>query len=451
MKKFIAGAAAALLVTAGLTLATASAATATTPPDQCVPSDAWTETIDHPAVGEPTITIDNPDYEPAVEEVTDTIEHPAEYETVHHEAEYIHHDAVFKTEWKYTKHGGYGFIWVDNDEFKYIKADGTGTNNKPWLGWYYERTQHTREVEVTPAWDELVKEAWDEQVLVKEAWTETIVVVEGKPAVGEPTIVVDNPDYQPAWTETIEHEAVTCPPAPAAPHADIVTACGSADVTLANEIEEGLTASFVINVDGDFYGAYAVEAGAEPVSVSLTFPEDSGDHTVEVFQAGTSEWALIAEATVESDCEYNIPPKPEVPEPVTTTTYSEWTGGQPDCDTPVVTQTRTRTETTTTVDFVWNAETKEWERTEASSSATFTEERTVTFEGECPTPTPTPDPEPSEDPEPSPEPTDTPEPTPSGDRLAVTGGTVAWTAGAVGAALLALGGTLVAVRRRRVA
>lgn len=168
--------------------------------------------------------------------------------------------------------------------------------------------------------------------------------------------------------------------------------------------------------------------------------------------------------------DYERPAKPEVPEPTVETTYTEWEGGEPDCDTPTVTQTRTRTETTTTVDYVWNEQTGEWDRVEASSSATFPEERTVTFEGTCPTPTPTPtpDPEPTPEPTPDPEPTPTPEPTvdptpsptptpvtpvPSGDdseRLPVTGGDVvgAWTAGALGAALLALG-TVLTLRKRR--
>lgn len=153
------------------------------------PGEGWTQIAERwvvdveaqPAQGTPTIVIPNPDYVPGW---TETIEHPAEYVTVHHEAEY-------KTLWKYTKHGGHGFIWVDNDDYKYI-VDGVGTNDKPeWWEFktFYERTQHTKQ--------ELVKEAYDEQVLVKDAWTETIE----HPAQGEETIEVTNPDYVPAVEE----------------------------------------------------------------------------------------------------------------------------------------------------------------------------------------------------------------------------------------------------------
>lgn len=114
-----------------------------------------------PEQGTPTIVIPNPDYVPGW---TETIEHPAEYKTL----------------WKYTKHGGHGFIWVDNDTWKYIDSDGNGSDKKPGKGvTYYERTQHTK------------------QEKVKNAWTETIE----HPAQGEETIEVTNPDYVPAVEE----------------------------------------------------------------------------------------------------------------------------------------------------------------------------------------------------------------------------------------------------------
>jgi hypothetical protein len=50
----------------------------------CVPTDAWTETI--PAQGEPAITVENPDYVPEIAEVTREVEHPAETKQVCHEA-----------------------------------------------------------------------------------------------------------------------------------------------------------------------------------------------------------------------------------------------------------------------------------------------------------------------------------------------------------------------------
>ncbi len=64
--------------------------------EECVPQDAWTEVIEHPAVGEPTILIDNPDYipadgyEPAVGEPQIEVENPdyvpASTENVDHPA-----------------------------------------------------------------------------------------------------------------------------------------------------------------------------------------------------------------------------------------------------------------------------------------------------------------------------------------------------------------------------
>lgn len=120
---------------------------------------------------------------------------------------------------------------------------------------------------------------------------------------------------------THEDTATVCPPVevPANPVAQIEAVCGVADITLTNPQNEGeanQTASFIVEVDGEFSNAYAVVANGSE-SVHLTFPEDSGDHTVEVFQAGTSEWKSIAEATVESDCAVVVPPteepKPEEP------------------------------------------------------------------------------------------------------------------------------------------
>lgn len=93
-------------------------------------------------------------------------------------------------------------------------------------------------------------------------------------------------------------------PTPANPKAEITAVCGAADITLTNPVVKDwaqITASYIVNVDGKFYGAYAVAAG-ESKTVELSFDEDSGDRKVEVFQAGTSEYKLIASETVETDC-----------------------------------------------------------------------------------------------------------------------------------------------------
>jgi LPXTG-motif cell wall-anchored protein len=138
-----------------------------------------------------------------------------------------------------------------------------------------------------------------------------------------------------------EDTATVCPPVevPANPKADITKVCGAADITLTNPQKDGeanKTASFVVNVDGTFYGAYAVEPNKSE-TVKLTFPEDSGDHKVEVFQSGTSEWKRIAKATVESDC---IPPQPE-----DKIVFSEWVDGEYECTATEVPQTRTKSVT----------------------------------------------------------------------------------------------------------
>lgn len=67
-------------------------------------------------------------------------------------------EEVSHTEWKYSKHGGEGFVWLNNDTFKYVDKDGNGYD-KWWevpLHKYpfYERTQNTRvviDVEAKPA------------------------------------------------------------------------------------------------------------------------------------------------------------------------------------------------------------------------------------------------------------------------------------------------------------
>lgn len=123
------------------------------------------------------------------------------------------------------------------------------------------------------------------------------------------------------------------------PQAVIVSTCGAATATLTNPGSEGVvtqTASFIIEVDGEFYGAYAVEQDGS-LDVPFTFAEDSGDHIIQVFQAGISEWAKIAEAQVESDCVTPEPtPTPEEPTetpvpvtPATTAANLAQTGANP--------------------------------------------------------------------------------------------------------------------------
>lgn len=179
---------------------------------ECVPADAYTEHIEHPAVGEPTIEVPNPDYVPAVEEVTEVVHHEAEF--AYHDAVVVEHPAVTETQWKYTRHGGPGFLWLSNNAHKYVDGSGNPANWKDWLFFpVYERTSHTQEVTISEAWTETISEAWTETV--SEAWDETVVVTEAQPAQGEPTIIIDNPDYVAAWIEDVQHEAVVCDTPPA--------------------------------------------------------------------------------------------------------------------------------------------------------------------------------------------------------------------------------------------
>lgn len=98
-----------------------------------------------------------------------------------------------------------------------------------------------------------------------------------------------------------------CPPPPAAanPAATIDQTCGAANVTVTNDLgdaEQRLTASVVIYVDGNFDQALAV-LGGQTGTASFTFPEDSGEHSVEVRTGPAFGDVLLAEAGgIESDC-----------------------------------------------------------------------------------------------------------------------------------------------------
>lgn len=188
----------------------------------CTPEEETVTTIQHPAIGEPTVTVANPDYVPAVPGFYSTVNNPeyvAEvpaYETiVHHEAVVVDHPAIVHTEWKYVKHGGPGEIWSTSNDFKYIKANGEGSNSKPHHGVYYERTSKTQVIVEQEAYTEVISPAWDEVVVIPaipaigeptiEVWIESV------DAIGDSHISVENPDYVPAWTEEVIVEAVECP------------------------------------------------------------------------------------------------------------------------------------------------------------------------------------------------------------------------------------------------
>lgn len=177
-KKFLASAGAAFLIIAGSVGLGTTAANATY--EECVPSEAWTEVIadiEHPAVGEPKLVVENPDYVPATEGT------PAIWANFspNDQKETFVGPPSYPTDERGT--------WHDHGQLPPGQAgpDGVYANGNPDKGgnWFYRQA-----------------------------------AVPGTPAQGEPTIEIDNPDYEPAWTEVvpdIEHPAVTCEEEPEEP------------------------------------------------------------------------------------------------------------------------------------------------------------------------------------------------------------------------------------------
>lgn len=234
MKKYIA-----ILAALFVAFLVPSAASAS----ECVPQDAWTETIEHPEVSH----IVHHDA------VTHVVHHPEVSHIVHHEAivTIVHHEAVTHIEHhEAVTHEetvpGNRYKWnpkrpVDESETpgtnphndpdhwqldhkgydgspleQYIQeGHGNGGNNASWFWWTAEVITivdveaYDETVVDEPAWDEeVITPAWDETVVDVEAWDETVT---DEPAHDE--IVID----EEAWTETIEHEAIDCPIDPVDP------------------------------------------------------------------------------------------------------------------------------------------------------------------------------------------------------------------------------------------
>lgn len=180
--------------------------------DECVPADAWTETIEHPAV-----------------------------------TEIVHHDATYATEYQYIKQvrgnvQKWFIVWYNDGTFDWenwsggstqwseqnvdvletgphsaVQASGTGWR-KVTTEYRYVPTGETRQGRELTA-------AYDETVVVTPAWTETIehpaiVCEEPEP---EPTDPPEDPepgdDQEPADPEPTQPPAQPAPPAapPAAP------------------------------------------------------------------------------------------------------------------------------------------------------------------------------------------------------------------------------------------
>ena len=367
MKKILGLSFSAVLVAGGLVFGSAAAATATV--DECVPVEAvaaWTETI--PAV---TNQVQHPAEYKTVE-VTPAVEYKsAVYEI---EYEFAHKNDPYKTKWSTNPN----WNAESNDNSKGWSATGNTRNGKLISAEVLAKPAVTKQELVKDAWTETVivtpekkiehpaveavtcddeeppvvtpvtktlkwtlpnggtpdNVTWPQPVFNAETipcgetvWVQADVYPYTSEsdkartdALDDDGVLTQGEDYGWAKSWTFEnYSAPDCevPPTAANPTAVITAVCGKADLVLTNPLVKDanqLTASFVVNVDGEFYAAYSAEAGAR-VEESIEFGEDTGDHLVEVFQAGTSEWKLISSATVTSDCV--VPPvvTPPVVEP----------------------------------------------------------------------------------------------------------------------------------------
>lgn len=371
MKKILGLSFSAVLVAGGLVFGSAAAATATV--EECVPVEgvaAWTETI--PAV---TNQVQHPAEYKTVTVTPEVQAKPAVYEI---EYEFAHKKDPYKTKWSTNPN----WNAENNENSQGWSATGNTRNGKLISEEVKYQPAVTKQELVKDAWTETVivtpekkiehpaVEAVtcdDEEPPVVTPETKTLkwllpnggtpdnvtwpqpvfdaqtipcgetvwVQVDVYPytsesdktrtdALDDDGFLLQGEDYGWAKSWTFEqYSAPDCevPPTAANPTATVTAVCGSATVILTNPLvndADQLTASFVVFVDGEYYAAYSAEAGGR-VEETIEFGEDTGDHKVEVFQAGTSEWKLIAEGTVTSDCK--VPPTtPEEPEEPTTPT-----------------------------------------------------------------------------------------------------------------------------------
>lgn len=164
MKRLSALTVAGALLGTGLVAAAVAPASATVSytGEVCVPSDERTETIEHPAVGEPTLVVGNPDYVPAKPSVPAV---PAVGEPT---------------------------LTIDNPD--YVPAV-PGTPGVPAVG---EPTVEVENPDYVPGTDEIpgVPAQGEPTINVPNpAYVPAVPAIPAKPAVGEPTIVIPNPDY----------------------------------------------------------------------------------------------------------------------------------------------------------------------------------------------------------------------------------------------------------------
>jgi len=142
------------------------------------------------------------------------------------------------------------------------------------------------------------------------------------------------------YVKTIE--AKDCAPKPINPIANGSVICGSATFNLYNparyEGDVNLTASLVFWIDGKVAPEhiYAV-ASNETKTVTVTFPEDSGNHSVFVRTGFAQGDVYVWDQVVTTDC---IPPKPD-----NKVTETQWQTGEYVCGDTTVQITREITTT----------------------------------------------------------------------------------------------------------
>lgn len=230
--------------------------------EECVPSEARTEVIEHPEVSHVVHH----------DAITHVVNHPAVTHVVHHDP--VTHDVTIVDQEATSEvwanfspnhqqgpfEGAPSFpddergTWHMHSNIPggHEGADGVYQRDNPHSGradWFYrhnatEEVTHTETVVDEEAYDETVvdQEAYDETVVDTPAWTETII-------------------DQAAWTETIEHPAVTCEGEKPDP---IVTIAELSDYKCGHKFEVHTTVTTTAD--------YVLENGewvlGEPVSVS---------------------------------------------------------------------------------------------------------------------------------------------------------------------------------------
>jgi hypothetical protein len=199
MNRMLAALAAAAIVTGGAVAASAPA-TAQDEVGVCVPvaastetvvvEPAWEETVNHPAVGEPTIP--NPDYVP---ERTETVVVTPAVPEVPEESH---------VDYTYEKHV-WIITWVGTGQTKVHHSDKGAYYAEGVVRWI--KTGETRHVtqEYVPGRDAVTEEVT--HPAVGEPTIPNPDYVPGADPVGEPTI--PNPDYVPPRSEVVQHDAVT--------------------------------------------------------------------------------------------------------------------------------------------------------------------------------------------------------------------------------------------------